>query len=51
MSLTNKQVLQKANEEIIKGNNEGFLHYCTDDTIWTFVGDQTLNGKKAVRAP
>lgn len=49
MNPTNKQILQKANEEIIKGNNEGFLQYCTNDTIWTFVGDQTLNGKEAVR--
>lgn len=22
---------------------------CTDDTVWTFVGDKTLRGKEAVR--
>ncbi|MEJ8758023.1 nuclear transport factor 2 family protein [Pontibacter sp. H259] len=45
----NKAILEKANEAIIKGDNEGFLSFCTDDTEWTFVGDQTLSGKEAVR--
>lgn len=39
----------KANAAISKGNYEGFLNYCTDDTRWTFVGEQTLNGKDEVR--
>jgi uncharacterized protein len=45
----NKTVLQKANEAVKKGDNEGFLSYCTDDTEWTFVGERTLKGKEAVR--
>jgi uncharacterized protein (TIGR02246 family) len=45
----NKTVLQKANEAIKTGDNEGFLSYCTDDTEWTFVGERTLKGKEAVR--
>jgi uncharacterized protein (TIGR02246 family) len=49
MSDTNKEVLSKANEAIAKGDFEGFLAFCTEDTEWTFVGDRTLEGKQAVR--
>ncbi|MGV3585675.1 MAG: nuclear transport factor 2 family protein [Adhaeribacter sp.] len=45
----NKVILEKANAAITKGDNEGFLFFCTDDTEWTFVGDQILRGKEAVR--
>lgn len=46
----NKKVLTDANEAVSRGDNEGFLAYCTEDTKWTFVGDRILNGKEAVRA-
>ncbi len=49
MSENNKAILEAANAAIAKGNYEGFLSFCTDDTKWTFVGDKTLNGKEAVR--
>ena len=49
MSEINKAILQKANAAIIKGDNEGFLSYCTEDTEWVFIGDKTLRGKDAVR--
>ncbi|MBC9909711.1 nuclear transport factor 2 family protein [Chitinophaga varians] len=49
MSSNNKAVLEKANAAVAAGDNEGFLHFCTDDTEWTFVGDRTLRGKEAVR--
>jgi uncharacterized protein (TIGR02246 family) len=49
MSDANKAVLSKANEAISKGDYEGFLAFCTEDTEWTFVGDRTLKGKEAVR--
>jgi uncharacterized protein len=45
----NKATLKKANAAIAKGDNEGFLEFCTDDTQWTFVGDKILQGKEAVR--
>lgn len=38
-----------ANAAITTGDYEGFLAFCTDDTEWTFVGEQTLRGKAAVR--
>ena len=45
----NKAVLEKANAAISRGDNEGFLAHCTEDTTWVFVGDKTLQGKEAVR--
>jgi ketosteroid isomerase-like protein len=49
MTDENKAVLKRANAEVAKGNNEGFLAHCTDDVVWEFVGEQTLKGKAAVR--
>jgi ketosteroid isomerase-like protein len=49
MSLNNKATLIKANEAVTKGDNEGFLSFCTDDTEWIFVGDKILKGMEAVR--
>ena len=49
MSDENKAILTRANAEVAKGNNEGFLAYCTEDVVWEFVGEQTLKGKEAVR--
>jgi ketosteroid isomerase-like protein len=49
MNLNNKAILEKANAAVTTGDNEEFLSFCTDDTKWTFVGDQILQGKEAVR--
>ena len=49
MKHNNKTILEKANAAITRGDHEGFLEHCTEDTVWTFVGEQTLNGKEAVR--
>ena len=45
----NKAVLEKGNAAITKGDIEGFLSHCTEDTRWIFVGERTLEGKEAVR--
>ncbi|QRR04009.1 nuclear transport factor 2 family protein [Dyadobacter sandarakinus] len=47
--MNNKSILEVANAAITKGDYEGFLSFCTEDTTWTFVGEQTLQGKEAVR--
>ncbi len=49
MSDENKAILEKANAAIVKGDHEGFLAFCTEDTEWIFLGDKTLKGKEAVR--
>jgi len=47
--MNNKEILKKANLAVANGDNEGFLSFCTEDVKWNFVGDQTLEGKEAVR--
>jgi uncharacterized protein (TIGR02246 family) len=49
VSTTNKAVLERANAAITKGDHEGFLALCTEDTVWVFEGERTLEGKDAVR--
>lgn len=49
MSEENKSILKMANTAMAAGNTEGFLAFCTEDTVWTFMGDKTLRGKEAVR--
>ena len=49
MVANNKATLKEANAAISKGDYEGFLKFCTEDTQWTFVGDKILRGKEAVR--
>lgn len=50
MTDTHKATLQKANAAITQGDYEGFLAHCTEDTVWHFIGDRSLDGKEAVRA-
>ncbi|SFM88611.1 Ketosteroid isomerase-related protein [Chitinophaga sp. YR627] len=50
MSLDNKETLLKANACVSKGDNEGFLSFCTEDIRYEFVGDTVLQGKESVRA-
>lgn len=45
----NKQILEEANAAISKGDYDGFLKFCTNDTTWNFIGDRVLKGKEAVR--
>ena len=47
--MDNKEILMTANKAVTKGDNEGFLAFCTEDTNWEFVGDITLKGKASVR--
>lgn len=49
MSEKHKATLQQANQAISGGDFDGFLSHCTDNTEWTFVGEQTLEGRAAVR--
>ncbi|KQS27821.1 nuclear transport factor 2 family protein [Dyadobacter sp. Leaf189] len=49
MDLNNKKILEEANAAITRGEYEGFLTFCTEDTEWNFVGEQVLRGKEAVR--
>ncbi|MFA4867913.1 MAG: nuclear transport factor 2 family protein [Pedobacter sp.] len=41
--------MEQANAAMTICDYEGFLSFCTADTEWTFVGEQTLQGKQDVR--
>lgn len=43
-------VLAAANAAVSRGDHAGFLAHCTDDVVWRFIGDRTLEGKAAIRA-
>jgi uncharacterized protein (TIGR02246 family) len=49
MSADPTATLERANAASRMGDVEGFLKHCTEDTVWTFVGERVLNGKAAVR--
>jgi uncharacterized protein len=49
MDTPHKTTLERANAAARRGDAEGFLALCTEDTVWTFVGDRVLKGKPAVR--
>lgn len=48
--MNNKELLLAANEQVSKGNYNGFLDYCSEDTRWEFIGEQTLKGRAEVNA-
>ncbi|RZK69862.1 MAG: nuclear transport factor 2 family protein [Pedobacter sp.] len=45
----NKEILRQANKAVTDGDHEGFLAFCTDDIVWRFVGDKTIEGREAIR--
>lgn len=47
---TNKEILIRANEAVAAGHYEEFLSYCDEQSVWTFVGDEVLEGKEAIRS-
>jgi len=47
--ISHKDVLRRANAAVEQGDHTGFFEHCTEDTVWTFLGDRTLQGKAAVR--
>ncbi len=49
MSENQKSILLQGNAAIDAGDHEGFLRLCTEDIVWNFVGERTLQGKQAVR--
>lgn len=49
MPTMHKDILTRANAAVSRGDHEGFLAFCTEDTEWNFLGDRTLRGKDAVR--
>lgn len=49
MSAKNKEIVEKVNASFAEGGVEGFLSHCSDDVVWTVVGNETTRGKNAIR--
>ena len=49
MAQTNKQTIEKVNAAFADNKPEIFLDNCTEDVVWTFVGEKTNKGKTAIR--
>lgn len=49
MSTKNKEVVEKVNSSFAENDVEGWLSFCSDELVWTIVGDKTVTGKKAIR--
>ena len=49
MALTNKQIIQKVNEAFDKADIEAFLSLCSEDIVWTMLGDEKWSGKETIR--
>ena len=49
MSRENKQIVEQINKAFMEGRTEGFLEHCAEDVVWVMEGDQTTNGKSAIR--
>ena len=43
----NKATIGKVNDAFRQNNTEAFLAACTENVIWTMVGDSTVKGKDA----
>jgi uncharacterized protein len=42
-------VVERVNEAFAAGNVEGFLDLCTDDVVFTMIGNRRVEGKAAIR--
>jgi uncharacterized protein len=49
MSAQNKAIVQEANEAMRRGDTEAFYARCTDDFVWTILGEEPIVGKDALR--
>lgn len=49
MSEKNKEVVEKVNAAFAEGSVEGFLTHCSEDIVWTMIGEEKRSGKKVIR--
>jgi ketosteroid isomerase-like protein len=49
MSSKNKQIVDQVNAAFAQNSVEGFLSCCTEDVVWTMVGETRVKGKDAIR--
>jgi len=49
MAANRKEIVQQINDGFRANDLEKVLSFCTDDLVWTMVGDTTVQGKDAIR--
>jgi len=49
MGVDRKAIVEKINAGFAENNLERVLSFCTEDFVWTMVGDSTVKGKDAIR--
>ena len=49
MAADRKAVIEHINDAFAENNLEKVLSFCTNDFIWTMVGDTSVKGKDAIR--
>lgn len=49
MAANRKEIVQQINNGFAENNLEKVLSFCTDDFVWTMVGDTTVKGKDPIR--
>ena len=49
MGADRKAVIEHINDAFAENNLEKVLSFCTNDFIWTMVGDTSVKGKDAIR--
>jgi len=49
MAANRREIVQRINEGFAENNLEKVLSFCTDDLVWTMVGDTTVRGKDSIR--
>ena len=49
MGTDRKNIVEQINDAFAGNNLEKVLSFCSDDLVWTMVGDTTVKGKDAIR--
>ena len=49
MSAARKAIVEAINEDMRRGDTEGFLSRVPEDFVWTMVGEAPIRGKDAIR--
>ena len=44
VTTNHKRIVEQANDAFARNDMEAFLKLCTDDVVWTMVGDTTVTG-------
>jgi uncharacterized protein (TIGR02246 family) len=45
----NKATIEKVNDAFRQNDTEAFLGFCTENVVWTMVGDVTVKGRDGIR--